>query len=196
MVKRIIVSGPRGAGKGTFVVAALDEYPALVRMVSCTSRPPREGEMNGIHYHFVTRERIEEMHARGELFWMATIGNHVYGLPKSEAIEKPFGIIDVHPFGARYIRRWAYTRGESTFLIAITASRSDRTNRLMRREKGLSLEGALRLLREDPINSGQKFRGFNVIFDNSDLCDMDWAGWEKVAFRKVLDKVGTFLRGK
>ena len=63
-----IVAAPSGAGKSTLVNALLASEPSVTLSISYTSRGPRPGEIDGQHYHFVTRERFEQMAAHGEFF--------------------------------------------------------------------------------------------------------------------------------
>lgn len=67
----VVVTGPSGAGKDT-VIEKVFGHPTLskysfTRVVTCATRPPREGELDGVHYHFITEERLFEMHSNNEL---------------------------------------------------------------------------------------------------------------------------------
>jgi guanylate kinase len=74
-----IVSAPSGAGKSSLVKALLEGDPHLRLSVSYTTRPPRPGEEDGVHYHFVTREVFLEMLGQGAFLESAEVyGNH-YG---------------------------------------------------------------------------------------------------------------------
>src|SRR5690554_4922115 len=84
----IIISGPSGVGKGT-VRRALFDLPnhELEYSVSMTTRPPREGEVDGEDYYFVTREEFERKIENNEfLEWAEFVGNY-YGTPK-DIVEK------------------------------------------------------------------------------------------------------------
>lgn len=59
--KTFIISGPSGVGKSTVLNALLKEYPDLYFSVSATTREPREGELDGIHYHFIEPENFHKM---------------------------------------------------------------------------------------------------------------------------------------
>ncbi len=74
-----IVSAPSGAGKTSLVSALLGTDPHVKKSVSYTTRGPRIGEEDGIHYHFATVEEFEHMRARGDFLETARVhGNH-YG---------------------------------------------------------------------------------------------------------------------
>src|SRR2546422_8706660 len=83
-----IVSAPSGAGKTTLVEQLVERIPRLRMSRSYTSRPAREGEIDGVDYNFVTRERFEAMVAAGQfLRWAPGFGN-LYGTcaPDSQAL--------------------------------------------------------------------------------------------------------------
>ena len=80
----IILSAPSGAGKTTIAKQLLMMRDDLGYSVSCTSRPPREGELNGRDYHFVTREEFVVHRERGELAESAEVHGNLYGTLRSE----------------------------------------------------------------------------------------------------------------
>ena len=82
-----VISGPSGAGKGTLVARLLHEVPDAWLSVSATTRKPREGEVHGVQYYFVSRERFEEMIARGELLEWAEYSGNCYGTPLASVVE-------------------------------------------------------------------------------------------------------------
>lgn len=78
----VVVSGFSGAGKGTIMNALLDKYDFSLS-ISATTRRPREGEEDGRHYFFKTREEFEQMIKDNDLIeWAEYVGNY-YGTPKS-----------------------------------------------------------------------------------------------------------------
>ena len=83
-----VITGPSGAGKGTVLKQVMQSLDQLYFSVSATTRAPREGEVDGVHYHFLTKERFEDMIARGEfLEYDAHMGNF-YGTPRKQLEEK------------------------------------------------------------------------------------------------------------
>ena len=79
----IVLSGPSGCGKGTMVAEILKRGDCAVS-VSATTRAPREGEENGVHYHFISREEFERrIAADGFLEHAEYVGNY-YGTPRAE----------------------------------------------------------------------------------------------------------------
>ncbi|MBP7624815.1 MAG: guanylate kinase, partial [Xanthomonadales bacterium] len=74
-----IVAAPSGSGKSTLVNALLAKEPGISLSISYTSRGPRPGEEDGKHYHFVTREKFEEMAGEGEFFEYAIVHGDLKG---------------------------------------------------------------------------------------------------------------------
>ena len=79
--KLFVISGPSGAGKGTLVARLMNEQPNLWLSVSATTRAPREGEIPGISYVFMTKEQFEQGIAEDEFLEWAKYNNNYYGTP-------------------------------------------------------------------------------------------------------------------
>jgi guanylate kinase len=78
----LVVSSPSGAGKTSLCRRLLVDHAELALSVSCTTRPPRQGEADGREYHFVTREAFDaRVEADGFLEW-AEVHDHRYGSPR------------------------------------------------------------------------------------------------------------------
>jgi guanylate kinase len=73
------IVAPSGAGKSSLVAALLERRPNIQLSVSYTTRPPRTGEISGREYHFVTRERFQELIAQGEFLEHAEVYGNLYG---------------------------------------------------------------------------------------------------------------------
>jgi guanylate kinase len=82
----VIVSGPSGVGKDTVINAlrAIPADPPRHFVVTCTTRPRRAYEIDGIHYHFLSRETFLERRAAGELLEANEVHGHWYGSPRDE----------------------------------------------------------------------------------------------------------------
>lgn len=74
-----IVSAPSGAGKSSLVKALLERDASIRLSVSYTTRAPRAGEIDGVHYHFVSREIFQERLGRGEFLESAEVYGNYYG---------------------------------------------------------------------------------------------------------------------
>ena len=82
----VVVSGPAGSGKGT-VDAHLLKRDDFVYSVSATTRAPRPGEIDGVHYHFLSVEEFKKRLERGEMIEYTQYCGNFYGTPKKEAEE-------------------------------------------------------------------------------------------------------------
>ena len=80
----LVVSGPAGVGKGTLDKALMERNHKIKMSVSATTRAPRPGEIEGVHYFFKTEEEFKTMVERGEfLEYMHVFGSNYYGTPRS-----------------------------------------------------------------------------------------------------------------
>ncbi len=82
--KLIVLSAPSGSGKTTVAKAILKKYPAMLFSVSATTRPQRNGEVDGRDYFFLSREEFQRRIENGELVEWEEIYGHLYGTLKSE----------------------------------------------------------------------------------------------------------------
>ncbi len=91
MAKRgrlFVVSGPAGAGKSEIVKTLLKKHDDIKLSVSCTTRAPRPGEVNGVSYHFVTDEKFDELVAQNAFYEWAHVHQNRYGTLKSVVAEE------------------------------------------------------------------------------------------------------------
>ncbi|MHB1042741.1 MAG: guanylate kinase [Eubacteriales bacterium] len=77
----LVISGPSGAGKGTLCQALLNEEQSIFLSISATTRPPRAGEVDGVHYHFLDKDIFEQMIKRDQLLEWAEVYGNYYGTP-------------------------------------------------------------------------------------------------------------------
>lgn len=80
--KTFIICGPSGVGKGTVVARLLASDPTLYFSVSATTRAPRNGEVDGVHYHFLSREQFQQWIAEDAFLEHAEFVGNYYGTPK------------------------------------------------------------------------------------------------------------------
>lgn len=104
----LVLSGPSGVGKSSVVTRLREERPDLHFSVSATTRAPRDGEVDGIHYHFVDRQRFEQMIAGGQLLEWAEFAGHLYGTPSAPvraALDAGHDVLlEIELQGARQVR--------------------------------------------------------------------------------------------
>lgn len=84
----LVISGPSGTGKGTLIKRLMEEDKSLVFSVSATTRAPRPGEINGVHYHFVTDEEYDRLVAADAFVEHAAVHGHRYGTLRSEVYDR------------------------------------------------------------------------------------------------------------
>jgi guanylate kinase len=105
----LVISGPAGSGKGTVVSLLRGMLPGIGFSVSATTRAPRPGERDGVHYFYITRAEFEEKIARGEILEHTEYCGNLYGTLRSEA-ERVLGagedlILEIETDGAMQIKR-------------------------------------------------------------------------------------------
>ena len=106
----LVVSGPSGSGKTT-LCHRLAEAGEARYAVSCATRPPRPGEVDGKDYHFLTREEFERRLQAGEFLEHAVVHGNVYGSLKSEVLSYLIAgvdvVMDIDIQGAEHVRNCA-----------------------------------------------------------------------------------------
>ena len=105
--KLIVISGASGVGKGTVLGIMMNKRKDLSFSVSATTRPPRPGEIDGVHYYFISRKKFAEMIAQGAFLEYDAHADNYYGTPRAQAEEKreqgPV-LLDIEPAGAKQVR--------------------------------------------------------------------------------------------
>lgn len=142
-----VLAGPTAVGKGTVSAFVRQRYPQVWLSVSVTTRPPRPGEVDGVHYHFVSEERFHEMVAGGELLEHACVhGRAWYGTPRRPVEEalaagRP-ALLEIDLQGARQVRR---SMPEALFVFLAPPSWEELVRRLVGRGTETAEEREARL---------------------------------------------------
>jgi guanylate kinase len=142
-----VLAGPTAVGKGTVAADVRERYPQVWLSVSVTTRPPRPGERDGVHYHFVDPAGFDRMIEAGELLeWAVVHGVHRYGTPRRPveaalATGRP-ALLEIDLQGARQVRR---TMPGAFFVFLAPPSWDEMVRRLVGRGTETPEERARRL---------------------------------------------------
>lgn len=140
MGKLFVISGASGVGKSTVLKAVTAVRSDLAFSVSATTRPPREGEIDGVHYDFITREKFMAMVDEDAFAEYDIHHSACYGTPRKqmeEKLEKGHVILDIDPNGAFQVRE---RYPEVTLIFITPPSYEDLEKRLRGRNDGMAEE--------------------------------------------------------
>jgi guanylate kinase len=108
MSKVFVITGPSGVGKGTLIARLLERVPGLELSISATTREPREGEVDGRDYHFLTAEEFARRVEEEDFLEFATYSGNRYGTLRSEVgrrlVEGHSVVLEIEVQGARQVR--------------------------------------------------------------------------------------------
>ena len=108
MSRAFVITGPSGVGKGTLIRGVMDRVGDLELSVSATTRPPRVGEVDGVDYHFLTRQQFDRRVAAGEFLEHADYAGNHYGTLRSELEDRLRAgrpvVLEIEVQGARQVR--------------------------------------------------------------------------------------------
>ena len=143
----VVLAGPTAVGKGTVAAEVRDTHPEVWISVSATTRRPRPGEEDGVHYWFVADEEFDRMVADGELLEWALVHHSArYGTPRLP-VERALAegrpaMLEIDLQGARQVRE---TMPEALFVFLKPPSWDELVRRLVGRGTESAEERALRL---------------------------------------------------
>ncbi|HEU5268754.1 MAG TPA: guanylate kinase [Jatrophihabitans sp.] len=129
-----VLSGPSGVGKGTVVAEVRKLFPHVWVSVSCTTRKPRPGEVDGVQYYFVSEAEFDDLIATDRLLEYATFAGHRYGTPRLPveqhlAAGQP-ALLEIELQGARQVRQ---RMPEAQFIFLAPPSMDELMARLAKR---------------------------------------------------------------
>ena len=171
----IVISGPSGVGKSTLVKQVREKLPDLQFSISCTTRQPRAGEMNGREYFFLNENDFEQKVAAGEFLEYAGIFKHRYGTLKSEVLNRITRgeevLLDIDVQGAMQIRQAAAAdpvlAASVQFIMIVPPDLATLENRLRGRQSETEEQLSLRLAGAKKELS--HFRIYDYLVVNDDL---------------------------
>ncbi len=164
-----ILSSPSGAGKTTLAKRLMEADPDVTLSVSATTRKPREGEVDGVDYHFVNKDEFAKMVVDGEMLEHATVFDNYYGSPRAP-VEKVLAegrdvLFDVDWQGAQQIRDSMKDDVVSVFILPPSVEELEA--RL--RSRGLDDEATIRNRMDKSIAEMLNWPDYDYVLINTDL---------------------------
>ena len=163
-----VVSGPSGVGKSTLLRRCLVEFPEIAFSVSATTRGRRDGERDGVDYHFISRDRFAELVAEDAFIEHATVYDRSYGTLRAttdEAIASGRSLIlDIDVQGAAQVRR---RMPDAVHLMVLPPSLEVLEKRL--RSRGTDSEEVISRRMDQVAQQLQACESFDYLVVNDDL---------------------------
>ena len=163
-----VVSAPAGCGKDTILEQLFKKTDTVGYSVSATTRAPREGEVNGVHYYFKTREEFEEMIGAGEVLEYTEYCGNYYGTPK-KGVEELLAqgkdvILKIEVEGAMNIKR---SFPECCLVFILPPSLAELERRL--RKRGTETEDKILLRTAQAKNELEFAKNYDYLIVNGEL---------------------------
>lgn len=195
----IVISGPSGVGKSTLVKQARQVLPQLEFSVSCTTRQPRAGEVDGKDYFFLSEAEFENKVKQGEFLEYAGVFAHRYGTLKSEVISRlqrgADVILDIDVQGAKQIRQAAAEDPEiaraAQFIMIVPPDMATLSARLAGRNSETPESLKLRLAGAQSELSNFRIYDYLVVND-----DLETAGNELIMLLKTMKMRTNIVKGE
>lgn len=168
--KLVVISGPSGVGKGTVLGKMMEKDKSLSFSVSATTRDPRPGEVDGVHYYFISKEAFEDMIARGEFLEYDAHAANYYGTPRRQAQQKQERgsvLLDIEPKGAEQVKKAA---PEAVLVFIMPPSVQELENRLRGRGDTPEEQIQMRMQRAKWEIEQSAWYDYVVINDDADRC--------------------------
>lgn len=156
--KLFIVAAPSGAGKSTLVNALLAREPGIALSISHTTRSPRQGDVDGVQYHFIDRATFEAMVARGDFLEHADVFGNYYGTSRG-AVEPTLKaghdvLLEIDWQGAAQVRR-AMPECVSIFILPPSRAELGRRLRARATDSEATIEKRLAASRQEIAHAGE-----------------------------------------
>ena len=166
----VVLSSPSGGGKTTICARLRRKIPEFVYSVSVTTRSPRQGEKDGVHYKFVTQAKFQQLIAADRLAEYATVHGHLYGTPrkniKDAITRKQVILFDMDVVGGLALKR---EYQEAVLIFLVPPSWEVMRKRLM--ERGTESPAVLRRRLERARRELPFWRSYDYVVTNGRLAD-------------------------
>lgn len=203
----VVVSGFSGVGKGTIIKSLVSQYDNYALSISATSRMPRKGECDGVHYFFKTREQFEQMIQEEKLIEYAQYVNNYYGTPADYVFSQMEAgkdvILEIEVQGALQIKH-KYPQAVLVFIAPPSAAELER--RLVGR--GTEPEETIRERLTQAARESYYMDRYDYIIVNDKLehcvsqlhdliqCQHDKCAYQQQFIEDMKDDLKIFLKGE
>lgn len=194
MIKGIlfVLSGPSGTGKGTVCKKLLEREKDLCLSVSMTTRECREGEIPGVTYNYVSKEKFKGMIDNDEMLEYAVYNGNYYGTPR-EAVDSLLSsgkdvLLEIEPQGALQVKKLF---PEAVLIFLVPPSMKELKNRLVSRgrESSEEIEERIKAAKWE-LAQAEKY-SVHIVNDDLDVCTQNIIDYlnEKRGERRMIDKL-------
>ena len=168
--KLFVISGASGVGKSTVLKHVMEGREDLSFSVSATTREARPGEVDGVHYYFVSQEKFQEMIRENAFLEYDKHAANYYGTPEfqvEEKLQKGSVILDIEPAGAKIVRE---KRKDCQLIFIMPPSQEELERRLRGRGDTSEEQIAMRLERAAWEMEQRSWYDHVVVNDQADAC--------------------------
>lgn len=191
-----VISAPSGCGKGTILAEVFERNSNVFYSVSATTRNPREGEVDGVNYHFLTREKFIELVENNGMLEYAEFCGNMYGTPR-EAVEKKLSegcdvILEIETKGAKQIKE---KMPEAILIFILPPSINELRRRLKKR--GTETEEVIERRVSEAEGEIRQAYDYDYVMMNGELSEaiddfmaiMKASKYDKNNNKKIIDEV-------
>ena len=170
MGKLFVISGASGVGKGTVLKAVMERRNDLSFSVSATTRAPRPGEVDGVHYYFISKEKFEEMIEKDAFLEYDAHAANYYGTPMQQLNDKLTRgsvLLDIEPMGAKIVKE---KREDAVLIFIMPPSVQELERRLRGRGDTSDEQIVLRMERAKWEMEQRNWYNYAVVNDDLNTC--------------------------
>ena len=168
--KLFVISGASGVGKSTVLKRVMEGREDLSFSVSATTRQARPGEVDGVHYYFVSQDKFQQMIAENAFLEYDKHAANYYGTPEfqvEEKLQKGSVILDIEPAGAKIVRQ---KRPDAVLIFIMPPSQEELERRLRGRGDTSEEQIGMRMERAEWEMSQRSWYDYVVVNDQADAC--------------------------
>lgn len=166
----VVLSGPSGVGKGTIAKKLVENDENIALSISCATRSPREGEINGREYFFISKEEFKEKIANDGFLEYSEHFENYYGTPKDFVLKMLANknvLLEIDVNGGLEVKK---NYSSAILIMILPPSVDEIKNRLLKRGTETEEKINLRMSRLEYEISKKEFYDYSVVNDNLELC--------------------------